>query len=505
MRSFGTWVARPLRGKVGRGVLALGSAAAIGQVVSIATAPILTRLYDPAAYGVLAVFSSVVALLAALSTLRYELAIPLPEGSHEARVLVRLCLCLVVAASTLSWLAWSIWGGSLASLFGVPTLGGYAALVGVAVLLMGAYATLGAWAVRSRAYTLIARTRLTQSVSGIATSMALGFAGLGPIGLLLGNIANGAAGIASLARLFWRERPAAPAALRSTLGMAACAKRYRRFPLYSTWQTLLGTAGQYAPPVVFSSVFGGSVAGYYALATRLCLLPMIVIGQSMSQVFFGEAASLRSDARGLAALTDNAAGWLAAISIPVFGVLLAFGPAIFTSMLGPEWAAAGLYSRLMAPWLAVATVSTSLSFLPMVLERQAAATVYAVCDAGVRVAALIVAAATREPWVAVAALSLAGASSAMYYLLWCLHLARASIRRFLGHSAACGVAAALPILLSIVTTSGHGSWVSLVGAIVSGILALTLSCAVYRVLSTQRKHGGDGLERPTEESGEEAG
>src|SRR5450756_1743918 len=96
--------------------------------------------------------------------------------------------------------------------------------------------------------------------------------------------------------------------------------------------------------------------------------------------------------------------------------------------------------------------------------------------------------------------SLAGASSAMYYLLWCLHLARASIRRFLGHSAACGVAAALPILLSIVTTSGHGSWVSLVGAIVSGILALTLSCAVYRGLSTQRKHGGDSLERPTEES-----
>jgi len=471
----------------------------MSQVVSMAAAPVLSRIYGPSDYGVLAVFASVVGLLAVLSTLRYELAIPLPSTSSEAATLVRLCLVLVMSGAALTFMVWSVWGGTLAAVFGVPKLSGYAPILALGVLLAGTYATFSSWAVRCHSYALLARTRLVQSISGVAVSLALGFMGVAPAGLLLGSVANSAAGSSTLARRFRSSKGLERRAGGTSPTIVSCAKRYRRFPLYTTWQAVLNAASQYAPPVVFSGVFGAAVAGQYGLAMRLCILPVAVVGQSMSQVFFGEAATVKSDRDALAALTEQAAGRMVAISLPVFGVLLAFGPALFASVLGARWTTAGLYCQILAPRLAVATVSTSLSFLPMVLERQAAAAVYAVFEAALALAALAVAIVTQIPVLGVAAISSAGTACNLYYLLWCLRLAGVSIRRFVIQSALCAAGCSIPILAAIAMTVGRGAWCGLAGAVVAGIIGLGFSGAVYERLA-RRRESASRMDMPAQDA-----
>lgn len=50
------------------------------QLLRVLAAPLLTRLYSPDDFGLLAVYASLSALIGGTSSLRYELAFPLPEN-----------------------------------------------------------------------------------------------------------------------------------------------------------------------------------------------------------------------------------------------------------------------------------------------------------------------------------------------------------------------------------------------------------------------------------------
>ena len=62
----------------------------------MAAAPILTRLYDPDDFGLLAVYSGILALVLVVASVRYELAIPLPEDEEEAANIAVLSLLIVL-------------------------------------------------------------------------------------------------------------------------------------------------------------------------------------------------------------------------------------------------------------------------------------------------------------------------------------------------------------------------------------------------------------------------
>jgi len=122
-----------------RGVSVLVGGTAGAQVLTVLAAPLLTRLYSPEDFGLLAVYASMLALIGVISSLRYELAIPLPEDDGEAANVAALSLILVGLSALLTGaLVWQL-GPAIADLLGVPALAGYLWLLPVAVLLSGAY------------------------------------------------------------------------------------------------------------------------------------------------------------------------------------------------------------------------------------------------------------------------------------------------------------------------------------------------------------------------------
>ena len=67
-----------------RSVSLLVGGTAVSQALTVLAAPLLTRLYAPDDFGLLGGFVSLVATLGAFLTLRYSLAIPLPESDDDA-------------------------------------------------------------------------------------------------------------------------------------------------------------------------------------------------------------------------------------------------------------------------------------------------------------------------------------------------------------------------------------------------------------------------------------
>lgn len=105
-----------------RSVSMLMGGTASAQLLMVLAAPFLTRLYKPEDFGVLAVYTGLLALLAVIASLRYQLAIPLPACDQEAANIVVLCLMCLLGTTLLSAFWFFCWC-STSQCFGCPRPG----------------------------------------------------------------------------------------------------------------------------------------------------------------------------------------------------------------------------------------------------------------------------------------------------------------------------------------------------------------------------------------------
>ena len=347
-----------------RNVLKLAGGTAGSQVITVAAAPILTRLYGPESFGVLATYVSILALLNVVSSLRYELAIAVPEDDDEAIALVWLCFVLVAISTALTALGVAWLGNPLVSWLHQPALKPLLWLVPVGVLLTGIYQPLTYWAIRRKQFGLLAQTKFRQSIFGVVTNLTA--APLGTIGLVLGQIVSQSAGFIEILRQsaaqIWRGPRLAPSLLFKTL------YRYSHFGIYSSPAGLINTIGNQVPNLIFASAFGAAQLGQLALAQRLLLLPAGLIGQSVGKVFLSQAAD-RHRAGMLAPLVRQASQkfmiYGLIISLLVSLILAPMMPLLF----GVEWSPTQWIIPLLCPLFIGQLMVSPLSMAFVVSER----------------------------------------------------------------------------------------------------------------------------------------
>ncbi|KEO81011.1 oligosaccharide flippase family protein [Tumebacillus flagellatus] len=84
------------KSRFARNVGMLASGTVLSQGLLVLIAPLLTRLYTPEEFGLLAVYTSILSLVLVVASWLYELAIPLPDDEQDAADLLGLCLLLVL-------------------------------------------------------------------------------------------------------------------------------------------------------------------------------------------------------------------------------------------------------------------------------------------------------------------------------------------------------------------------------------------------------------------------
>ena len=84
-----------------RNVLTLITGTTIAQAIPIAISPILTRIYTPDDFGVVALFVAISTIFGSLANGSYELAIILPKKDEDAVNLVVLSLFISIIVSLL--------------------------------------------------------------------------------------------------------------------------------------------------------------------------------------------------------------------------------------------------------------------------------------------------------------------------------------------------------------------------------------------------------------------
>ncbi|WP_312441901.1 lipopolysaccharide biosynthesis protein [Stutzerimonas kunmingensis] len=350
------------------GVMTLVSATAAGQIIMLIATPLITRLYTPEQFGLLAVFMAIMAVVVVISSLRYELAIPLPRNDGSARRLLFVAILINWSSATLSLLVVFFFREDIARLAKVTQLSGLLWLLPLGVLLAGGYKSFNYWAVRQKRYSEIARTKVLQSVANVATQIVAGIAGLGAFGLILGQLIGQTAGVIRLAAGARLRKQFSMTSIRS-IRTKVVLQRYSNFPKYDTPAALVDVLSVQLPNLLLVALFNPIVAGLYVLAERVLSAPMALLGQAVGQVLFGSCReALKSGSLGQL-VTKIIATLFAIVLIPSVMIFLWAGD-IFAIVFGEAWREAGDYASWMVLGLSVQFVYSPISMVLMATDGQ---------------------------------------------------------------------------------------------------------------------------------------
>lgn len=348
--------------------LLISTGALFGQIVIVAATPIITRLYTPSEMGLYAVFVAFVGIFATPIALHYELAVPLPRRNSEAASVAILGIGVAVATSAVLGLLMILFQDQLLEITKAGALREFMWLVPIALVATGVMNVLTTWTIRNKAFQASAASKAAQGLGQTIPQVAAGMAHIGVGGLIAGQIAGilaavGALGTAGVPRRNAKTRRPA----RTRLWIVA--KKYRRFALITVWSSLGNSLASQVPVMMLASLFGAYVAGQFALSFRLLQLPLRLVGGSMSQVFFAHAAEANRS-EGLGSLTSSTFRGLFAFGLPSFVLAACVAPEVFRLVFGNQWEDAGNYTRLLMPWILFSFISSVLSVLVSVLQRQ---------------------------------------------------------------------------------------------------------------------------------------
>jgi len=338
---------RPQMPSLFKGIFILTMGTALGQLIGVATLPILTRIYSPGEFAVLAVFTAIITAGTPLVTLRYAFAIPLPRPTRIAGGLLAACLSLSFLVAILAGIILYFAREPIFGRLSVPEIIPYWWLLPIGFLCVGIYETLRLWATREKNFTTISQTRIGQNLVAAGLKILLGLAGIKPAGLLIGQVVGQAAGILQLAagNRFSAFRCMPGVRIRH---LSFCLRRYRSFPVYQLPSELMHALSTQIPLLFFAWNYGSVSAGQLALALLVIQVPTTLISQSTREAFYGEISSLgqrRTDQ--IRDLFHFLLKRLSLLSLLPAVLLLFFANILFTLCFGTSWEDAGTYSRLL--------------------------------------------------------------------------------------------------------------------------------------------------------------
>lgn len=351
-----------------RGLASIIGGTAGGQLIALACAPLISRLFPPEQYGPFAIVNAAVLPLATVAALRLDLAIPLPDDDDDALELAALALRVVAVVGTvLTAVAWwcRVWLVDLLQLEIDPTL---LAWVPVVATLMGLFTVLNQVAIRWRMYGAIARRNVLQASVVSLAQVAMGALGWGAHGLALGLAVGQLAGVLSLTSSVRRRVPR-PAHTRPPKYVEIL-RRYKSFPLLMAPSGLVNALGLQAPLLVMAALYGTTVSGWLGMTQRILSLPIALVGVALSQVYLGEfGAAKRSGTVNLQRLFLKASTRLGAAGIGLALLLALLAPALFAWVLGEHWRTSGEYARALAVASALQLLASPLSQTLIVMGR----------------------------------------------------------------------------------------------------------------------------------------
>lgn len=408
-----------------KNVMVLMTGTTLAQAIPILVSPVLTRIYSPEQYGTLALFMSIVTVIAVIATFRYELSIMLPASDEDAINVFALAVFIALILSLFIILIILGFNQQFSCWLNNPSISTWLYFVPLMVLLIGLYQSMHYWMSRHRQYRRLATAQVIRSGVKAGTQVGLVYIipSVGTAGLITGAIVGQLIGTI----VIWVQ------ASKEIIGkvkyvsratMIAQSKEYKKFPLINAPHALINNLASSLPVILLTSFFSATIAGFYSLSLTVIMLPSSLISNAIGQVFYQRISQAYNNRENLYPLVIRLVKVLFLLAIVPFMLLFVFAPHLFSFIFGQEWIEAGKYTRILVPWILMRFVVAPLSYIPLTLGFQAKAFRIELTGFMAVIIALSIGASLDNLMISLILLSLFSFLILLYSFLWMVNISK---------------------------------------------------------------------------------
>jgi O-antigen/teichoic acid export membrane protein len=323
----------------------------LAQLLQFGSILILSRIYQPSDFGLLAQVQSIAMIGSIVITLQLHLTIPLSKNQGSALEAAKMIQMLSISIFLLMLIP-AIWSGeiTLLALF--------------LSLFLGLTNTYTGYLVYSGNFIKISFFYLARALLIIVMQISFAY----------GDFKNGLV----IATLVGEAFSALYLGLLTTYGanrikwqlihLKSLVMHNKSFSIYGTIQEMVSVSAFYMPLLLFTEKFGEEISGQYAMANRLVWAPVVLVSSSLAQVLYHKLGKkhtiITTEVRSL---VPN----VKILAIAIVIVLSAFPMTnFFNMMLGREWRLASELIPLQLIWGLFFLVSTPFRVAARVLLLQ---------------------------------------------------------------------------------------------------------------------------------------
>jgi Membrane protein involved in the export of O-antigen and teichoic acid len=259
----------------------LTTGAFIAQIITLLTAPIMTRLYTSEQIGIYTIILTAISMFGSVVCGRYDVSIVTETDKKNIYPLIKLSLLVTVVFSVLISVGYSIfYKATEETVASLPLL---ILLILLLLLLVGVGNTLISYNNRVKDYKIMASVNVMRAIGKGAAMSLLGLLRTGGIGLVMSEIIGQTLGmgkqIKPLKPHIQDIRDATAQEVRKV------ARLHSRQPLFSMPAIFANNFSYSSINLFVNNLYGLTTLGYYSMSFRVLGMPLSLISMNVSKVF----------------------------------------------------------------------------------------------------------------------------------------------------------------------------------------------------------------------------
>lgn len=345
-----------------KNVTKISSGTVAGQIISIITLPILTRLYGAEVIGIWTVinsFSNIVQNICDLGLSNSLMMCKQKEIEERYSIIIKLSCILSIISSAVIFVYYLIIGENIKYAL---TVCGFLAVYAFTLRRITICTTI---LNRNKEYDVLMKNSVIRFGSTAIVAIVLGEIGFLEYGYYIGNVIGQIITVVHMRKFLPRLQ------LRNkTSDYVDIFKNNFDYIRYQMPASITVTLRTELPNLLIGGLFGNTMLGYFAVSQKLLTIPVTFLGQALGKVFFQRIAEMKRTGKQIGEFVERNINRGMLIALVPMTLLAAFGDAAIVLFFGEEYSIGGVICRIIVYRSLFNFISSATQGIDIVLDKQ---------------------------------------------------------------------------------------------------------------------------------------
>nr|CDF66395.1 Flippase [Yersinia similis] len=352
-----------------KNILKIISGTFISQILLFAIIPVLSRVFEPEVLGAYAIFTTFYGILAGVSTLRYELAIPSPKMDRKAWGMTALTIYSAILFSLLVLISIML----MRFVFNI-VFPPYFLFIPLGMFILSFQVICQQWSARRRSYTRYSIALFINTTSNVVLVLILIYLGYKSaevliLGLLLG-LAVSTIYLLSDRKFKFHIFLKYMLVFSNFRYLFISIRKNIEYPKYMVPTFLLTSAATSAPLLIIGLFKSHTDVGFFSIASRFLIVPGIIIGSALSEAIRAEMFNRFHQKKLIYPIVSRVLLWGGMVCFLFILLMILVGDKILIFVLGDKFSPAANIVIPLSLATSFALLMQPLQPLFIVLNRQ---------------------------------------------------------------------------------------------------------------------------------------